>query len=718
MRRLQFKFPSQIRISGWDFGSSARAMNQASRVISAQADLVKVIRSTTERKSMSTKTTIKRVALVAVAALGFGMLSTVPSQAYTSGYSLTVDANDTVSVGDTATATITQTFYASTSFDSITVNAALVSGANKWTGAGVNLTVSDSTTSATTNSGTGANRPFIGWGGKGAVSDSRTTSSNIMGQFLTLGRSGDNAAFTNGTYGYANDSITVSSMDSATTANGDNRYVTVTYTATLYGALAAGTYTVAFNSSSYTAGSAGGAVASLGSATWTVTVSAVDTVATSGTLSLRTGTPSTTSPFSGTKEGSDSTTVAAKSSTSTSTDPEFSIFPALKNAAATASESMTVTVTGNAYISAASAAVTRPTSGTTLTLKAGDGVEVWSNGTAGSAVVTVSTASGLALGSKTVYFTGNVTKLAVVTDPAPTTIGKAGTAGGSGISFVVKATDALGYVKAGRTVTGYAADSSIISAVTCTEDDAAAAYGGPGYYVCSATAAAGSTSGKSTTLTIRTVDPAVTTSTAYITTTQAVSLGGSKNKVTITLDKSSYSPGEQMIVTMKATDSSGNPVYDGVSAPTLTSNKTIQGLSNVATTFTGGVADSVSRNTDGTVINSYTVFAPAAEGDFSINGSFVDAAGVTQLISATGTVTGASQDAIDAANEATDAANAATDAANAAAEAADAATAAAQDAQAAVAALATQVSSLIAGIKAQITSLTNLVIKIQKKVKA
>ena len=72
-----------------------------------QADMRTVRRSTTERKSMSTKTTIKRIALVAVAALGFGMLSSVPSQAYTSGYSLTVDANDTVSVGDTATATIT-----------------------------------------------------------------------------------------------------------------------------------------------------------------------------------------------------------------------------------------------------------------------------------------------------------------------------------------------------------------------------------------------------------------------------------------------------------------------------------------------------------------------------------------------------------------------------------------------------------------------------------
>jgi hypothetical protein len=77
-----------------------------------------------------------------------------------------------------------------------------------------------------------------------------------------------------------------------------------------------------------------------------------------------------------------------------------------------------------------------------------------------------------------------------------------------------------------------------------------------------------------------------------------------------------------------------------------------------------------------------------------------------------------SQAAADAAAEATDAANAATDAANAAAEAADAATAAAQDAADAVAALSTQVSEMVNALKKQITALTNLVIKIQKKVRA
>jgi hypothetical protein len=98
-------------------------------------------------------------------------------------------------------------------------------------------------------------------------------------------------------------------------------------------------------------------------------------------------------------------------------------------------------------------------------------------------------------------------------------------------------------------------------------------------------------------------------------------------------------------------------------------------------------------------------------------GASLSAAGVS---SAKVSVVGDSsaQAAADAAAEATDAANAATDAANAAAEAADAATAAAQDAADAVAALSTQVSEMVNALKKQITALTNLVIKIQKKVKA
>ena len=117
-----------------------------------------------------------------------------------------------------------------------------------------------------------------------------------------------------------------------------------------------------------------------------------------------------------------------------------------------------------------------------------------------------------------------------------------------------------------------------------------------------------------------------------------------------------------------------------------------------------------------------TAVTAAAAGTATANqtglGAALAPAGVNSVAVTVAAQENAAQTAADAAAEATDAANAATDAANAAAEAADAATAAAQDAADAVAALSTSVSEMINALKKQITSLTNLVIKIQKKVKA
>jgi trimeric autotransporter adhesin len=130
---------------------------------------------------------------------------------------------------------------------------------------------------------------------------------------------------------------------------------------------------------------------------------------------------------------------------------------------------------------------------------------------------------------------------------------------------------------------------------------------------------------------------------------------------------------------------------------------------------TCAAADRISCATTATALTAYTA-GTALVAEVGVGASLA-AAGVS---SAKVTVTGDSsaQAAADAAAEATDAANAATDAANAAAEAADAATAAAQDAADAVAALATSVEAMVNALKRQITSLTNLVIKIQKKVRA
>jgi trimeric autotransporter adhesin len=161
------------------------------------------------------------------------------------------------------------------------------------------------------------------------------------------------------------------------------------------------------------------------------------------------------------------------------------------------------------------------------------------------------------------------------------------------------------------------------------------------------------------------------------------------------------------------------------------------GVGSVAVTVsaTGGyflglpLSSSVNTNADGEIkvafVGSGTVTATGAETQMfhgaALIGTTAAAGWPAGVSTASATVDSGASDAqvaADAAAEATDAANAATDAANAAAEAADAATAAAQDAADAVAALSTQVSEMVDALKKQITALTNLVIKIQKKVKA
>jgi hypothetical protein len=193
------------------------------------------------------------------------------------------------------------------------------------------------------------------------------------------------------------------------------------------------------------------------------------------------------------------------------------------------------------------------------------------------------------------------------------------------------------------------------------------------------------------------------------------------------------------IVSLKVVDRFGNAVQ-GVA---INLSRTGAGLFG-----NGASTQDISTDKNGTAdvrfIGSGTVVAElaatyaqayAAAGNITTKAATAAVAGTTEGTGATLTPAGvakvsvviaegadpvavSSQAAADAAAEATDAANAATDAANAAAEAADAATAAAQDAADAVAALSTQVSEMVNALKKQITALTNLVIKIQKKVKA
>jgi len=81
MSRYAIKFPFRVRIHGGEFDESARAIHREDGLKTIQAESGIVLESTIERKQMSTKTTFKRIALVTVAALGFGMMSVAPSSA-------------------------------------------------------------------------------------------------------------------------------------------------------------------------------------------------------------------------------------------------------------------------------------------------------------------------------------------------------------------------------------------------------------------------------------------------------------------------------------------------------------------------------------------------------------------------------------------------------------------------------------------------------------
>jgi hypothetical protein len=178
----------------------------------------------------------------------------------------------------------------------------------------------------------------------------------------------------------------------------------------------------------------------------------------------------------------------------------------------------------------------------------------------------------------------------------------------------------------------------------------------------------------------------------------------SASTVSVTAAKAELAVGGSTTVDVKVLDANGYPVADGSSVSLAATNGSV-----------------VSPGTGTTTNGAFSVpltFIAGSGGSSSIVTAVAGGKVGNTTIAITGGVADASQAAADAAAEATDAANAATDAANAAAEAADAATAAAQDAADAVAALSVSVTAMVDALRKQITALTNLVIKIQKKVKA
>jgi trimeric autotransporter adhesin len=205
--------------------------------------------------------------------------------------------------------------------------------------------------------------------------------------------------------------------------------------------------------------------------------------------------------------------------------------------------------------------------------------------------------------------------------------------------------------------------------------------------------------------------------------------------VTMTGAATATANGALVPVTVTVTDRYANPVSGVALSLTATGAAAFAGgattqtyTTDAAGTFTfqgtsyntaGGAGSfKASVTTTGTSVSDAAGYVGATAVDSTLTAGASSATLAVTFAEGVNPAEAAAQAASDAAAEATDAANAATDAANAAAEAADAATAAAQDAADAVAALSTQVSEMVNALKKQITALTNLVIKIQKKVRA
>jgi len=597
---------------------------------------------------MSTKTTFKRIALVAVAALGLGMLSVAPSQAAPQADSFT-----SATTSSTGVVNVAQTLNTVLSFISDTPTAAMTIAATVLTApatAGA-LTVTGAVTASSTNVNT----------------------SYASGLTVTSTAAGRTTAAV--TLSYTPDKVGTYTIKLASAGGTNNQSITWTVVATDVAGVSATHSTVAMNATNCTnadnqwtyqgcfmEGNGGGYIYAV----------ATDTVTATATLSNARYkvTGSLIASFLMDQKNGASNTMA-------STVP------------------WTVAITsGPGNIQVGGRLLTAKSVTESVATTGVDGYQVndrtksayfLSDGTTGVTVITF-TAGGVLVATRTITVYGSVASLTATQAKTSYPIGTSA----AGISVVAK--DANGTVVPSTSIAAASATTTVATIntpISTSNVGAAAAFDVTGVAV-----------GTSV----------VTFTSGTITTTSTVTVGSTLSATlpTMTFDKAEYVPGELMTITIAAA-AADNTTFAAFTAFPVASASLISVKNPFVSGNTGSVALVGGKAT-------WTAYAPLASGQLVItatSGSGSSATAATVTASA-----GVSNEALDAASEAIDAANAATDAANAAAEAADAATDAAQDAADAVAALSTQVSEMIDALKKQITALTNLVIKIQKKVKA
>ncbi len=293
---------------------------------------------------------------------------------------------------------------------------------------------------------------------------------------------------------------------------------------------------------------------------------------------------------------------------------------------------------------------------------------VSSDGSAGTSVTTISVTDQVSgattvLGSKTITFYGDASKLTATANKTVLRAGGGLTGGATGSTatvynnlaarilatdipaVIIKATDSAGNPVGGLTIKMRSADLTVANSTTsaggddvagCLEDvkNATNVYssGGTGFYNCAFTTPTTALTGKSTKVTFYILDPADPLGVAELTAVVDVTTGGTTpGTETVTFDKTSYAPGEAMVITRTCKDTAGNACADEVAAPAITFSKAVGGTAPAASTYVGG-----KRATSAT---APTVFAPVIGGSFTATMTSGNAAAST--VTATATVTDA-----------------------------------------------------------------------------
>jgi len=605
---------------------------------------------------MSTKTNFKRIALVAAAALGMGVLSSIPAQAVPIGTSITVRsqgsatltslAGTTVNSDSSTGAKFTVTSLMSQAQDTVSVTFVVKSEpATSTVVPRLNYLDTGTTTSVGVVSATSTGGTPLTMGATSSRADSKTA-----GTPLYLSASSTSAYASAGFY-LALDSAT------ATTA-------------------VAGTYTYTVIATPFTAGGSTAGVPVTQDITIVVSnpfKAAASTVAASGTSTALM------------KSGSSYSTITVDDAVSAPVTPTGLPIAVIKvtqlgsDGSSAARESITATINiGNL-------GTTSSASGkNVIFMPEADGtfeIGVYADGSSGTATITLKTTT-VTFANKSVEFYSTsvdkyeVTRLARV-------IGSSSSA-----ALLVKAIDASGNVikeAANTTVYAYSDNLDAISTgATTASGTACSGYlVASGGHVCSFTGAANGVAK----ITIRNKSTLALSTKSSTASEITVNLNPAA-KVALSFDKATYAPGEVAYLSVSAVDAAGNPVGPN------------DGTNYLAT---GGITSTVSF---GNGSSSESLTATATPMVTSTTGRVTDIALRTLKMympsnGGTITVTATGGTALPLANQVKVTASATVTDSGAAA-------------LAAVNALATTVASL----RTLITTLTNLVLKIQKKVRA